>query len=117
MMLCYQGSSAFFQVNNDTHFDNSADAREGDWGLRTSGTERGMYQFAWSFVTDTCTKNYVGKSMAFRIGGGTTEGTGYNYYDNFHVYTTAAPEPSTVALLVTGVLGMLAYAWRRKRRK
>ncbi len=55
--------------------------------------------------------------MTVRLGGGTTAGTGYDYFDNIHVYGPVVPEPSTVALLVTGGLALLAYAWRKKRRK
>jgi hypothetical protein len=29
--------------------------------------------------------------------------------------TSPSPEPSTIVLLVTGVLGLLAYAWRKRR--
>ena len=30
------------------------------------------------------------------------------------IYTTAVPEPPTLALLASGLLGVLAYAWRRR---
>jgi hypothetical protein len=108
--IFYSGSSAFFLANDDTCYD--AGHTDGGYG-NAAGY---MYQYAWSFTTDACTKNYVGKTMTIRLGGGTTGGTGYNYFDNIHIYGPV-PEPSTVALLVTGALGMLAYAWRRKRRK
>jgi hypothetical protein len=32
-------------------------------------------------------------------------------------YTIPAPEPSTLALLATGLLGLLAYAWRRRTKR
>jgi len=108
--IFYSGSSNFFLCNDDTCYDNG----HTDGGY---GQQKGyMYQYAWSFTTDACTSNYVGKTLTVRLGGGTTGGTGYNYFDNIHLYGPV-PEPSTVALLVTGALGMLAYAWRRKRRK
>jgi hypothetical protein len=50
----------------------------------------------------------------YQVDGLTTrmEGTG-SYVDNFSVGTV--PEPSTIMLLVTGCLGLLAYAWRKRR--
>ncbi len=108
--IFYSGSSNFFLCNDDTCYDNGH--TDGGYGQQTGF----MYQYAWSFATDSCTKNFVGKTLTIRLGGGTTGGTGYNYFDNIHLYGPV-PEPSTVALLVTGALGMLAYAWRRKRRK
>jgi hypothetical protein len=32
-----------------------------------------------------------------------------------YVATSTVPEPSTIALLMTGVFGLLAYAWRKRR--
>jgi hypothetical protein len=108
--IFYSSSSAFMQCNDDTSFD--AGNTSGHYPLSAGY----LYQFTYSFSTDTCTKNFTGKTMTIRLGGGTTSGTGYNCFDNIHLYGPV-PEPSTVALLVTGALGMLAYAWRRKRRK
>lgn len=42
------------------------------------------------------------------IGGGRT--------DLVHSYVVEIPEPSTLALLAMGAIGLLAYAWRRRRR-
>lgn len=36
-----------------------------------------------------------------------------SYVDNFSVGTI--PEPSTITLLVTGLFGLLAYAWRKRK--
>ena len=115
--IFYSSSSAYMQINNDTNFD--AQHSDGHYAENNGY----MYQYSWSFATGSTT----GKTMTVRLGGGTTSGTGYNYFDNVHIYGKNAtgiigsplvtPEPTTVALLVTGALGMLAYAWRRKRRK
>ena len=110
---CFYGNtSAFCWINNDTSFDSA----HTDGGYGTSAGY--MYQFSWSFTTDSSSKNYTGKNISLRFGGGTTTGTAqYNLWDNVHLYANVVPEPSTTALLVTSALGMLAYAWRRKRRK
>lgn len=34
-------------------------------------------------------------------------------WSGFQVQTTATPEPSSMALIVTGLIGLLCYAWRR----
>jgi hypothetical protein len=119
--IYYASASNFFMINNDTCFDNSGVRTDGNYGA-ASGQ---MYQYAWSFSTDSCSKTYTGKTMTIRLGGGTTSGGGYNYFDNIHLYgqnngalfagTVPTPEPSTVTLLVTGGLGILAYTWRRRR--
>ena len=64
---CFYGNtSAFCWINNDTSFDSS----HTDGGY---GTNPGyMYQFSWSFTTDSSSKNYTGKNISLRFGGGTT---------------------------------------------
>ena len=60
-----------------------------------------------AYFTDANTP-YAG--MLVSSAAGNTTG----YADNFQV-TGAVPEPSTLALLVAGLFGLLAYAWRKRK--
>ena len=51
-----------------------------------------------------------GDIIAFAVGGG-LEATGLNAT----VTLTTIPEPSVMAILATGLFGLLAYAWRKRR--
>lgn len=46
-----------------------------------------------------------------------TGGTDHNgtAYREVEVFGTAVPEPSTIAMCIAGLLGLLAYAWRKRR--
>jgi hypothetical protein len=56
---------------------------------------------------------YIGKNVGVRITGGAGA---WSIFDNVYLnYTSATPEPSTLVLVVTGVLGLLAYAWRKRK--
>ncbi|MEN6457529.1 MAG: PEP-CTERM sorting domain-containing protein [Thermoguttaceae bacterium] len=48
--------------------------------------------------------NYVGFAVS---------GKG-SYVDNFTVSAVAVPEPSTLAILAAGLVGLIAYAWRKR---
>lgn len=47
------------------------------------------------------------------VGFGNQEG--YGGVVNFTLTATTVPEPSVIALLVSGLIGLLAYAWRKRR--
>ncbi len=69
-----------------------------------SGSFRGLRGGAWyNFLS-----NYLASST--RID---DDPTSENYYFGFRV--ASVPEPGTIALLLAGVLSLLAYAWRRRR--
>ena len=44
---------------------------------------------------------------------GANGGTGYNLFDNLTI--SQVPEPTALIMLVTGLIGLLAYAWRKRR--
>lgn len=54
--------------------------------------------------------NWANGAIAF---GG--DGVHKAWFDNLQVGGSAVPEPSTVVLCVTGMIGLLAYAWRKRK--
>jgi hypothetical protein len=72
-------------------------------------------------VTFTATSADVGKTYAaeflasYGAWTGHTNGTGDCYFGIDSVRLSAVPEPTTSALLATGLLGLMAYAWRKRK--
>lgn len=58
------------------------------------------------FVTPGGNFNYVGQ-LGFTFGGGTLVNAKFD--------TLSTPEPSTLLLLVSGLLGLAAYAWKKRK--
>jgi hypothetical protein len=61
--------------------------------------------------TDAWANQKVGIWIYNTVGSG---GTGY-WLDNVRLTTTTVPEPSSIALVVSALIGLLAYAWQKKR--
>lgn len=68
-----------------------------------------------TFVLDTTAHpEYVGQYIQIHFGFGGGGYTGGNQFFIDNVRLTATPEPSTLVLVATGVMGLLAYAWRKR---
>ncbi len=73
----------------------------------------------WTYLQDVTTVpmglvpvggNYTATGFGFVA----QRGSSYELYaDNFRI--GAIPEPSTLALLASGLIGLLAYAWRKRK--
>lgn len=61
---------------------------------------------SYTATTNPTTINYVGFGTRCGATGG---------IDNFSLTSTTIPEPGTIALLAAGMLGLLAYAWRKRK--
>ncbi len=59
----------------------------------------------------------VGQDLYFELVNDRPGGTTYRqtFVDDFSGTYTPIPEPGTLALLVTGLLGLLCYAWRKRK--
>jgi hypothetical protein len=55
---------------------------------------------------------YVGQTIGVEFA---TAGYGYCGVDNFSLTVMTVPEPAAIVLVVTGVIGLLCYAWRKRK--
>ena len=59
----------------------------------------------------------IGNGIGVMVGmnAPTTSGTKVIGFDNLRCSSELVPEPSTLALLATGLIGLLCYAWRKRK--
>jgi hypothetical protein len=111
-------------------FDNAATYQQGN-PVRVSvtvaenSTDSSLYNLSLSLnssdgsysASTTIAKSYVGDfdSVGVLMDGDVNNGPYTEYVSNFSVSTVAVPEPGTLALTFAGVVGLLAYAWRKRK--
>jgi hypothetical protein len=72
-----------------------------------------MTDYVVTVPTVQSTDAWAGKNIAISLKTG-VGGTCW-FFDNVRLESTATPEPGTLVLLASGLIGLLAYAWRKRR--
>ena len=102
-------------VNTQWNNTNSMIVKNLNFGTKIAeGTTNGFYSDpgALTFNYSGALSLQAGDTLDFASDGRST-GNGNNVA--YQVTITSTPEPGTLALLITGGIGLLAYAWRKRR--
>jgi hypothetical protein len=59
--------------------------------------------------------SYGGQKLKISLCGYSTGGAGRIAFDNVRLDVAGVPEPGTITLLASGLIGLMAYAWRKRR--
>jgi hypothetical protein len=110
------GAYALYSVNVSNNDGQShtykweLDKQTGTLGLEFDGSFKG-------FITGT-NKNWVGESQLY-FGDGTGGSTHADTWNSWMIGSSATqsiiPEPSAIVLLFSGMLGLVCYAWRKRK--
>ena len=74
-------------------------------------------------TTSTTTEYWYAPGDTFAVGGNYGNTCANGYFDDVRIYDSAltasqvgsmVPEPGTFAMSIAGLLGILAYAWRKR---
>lgn len=72
-----------------------------------ANSANGITNVSWNW--DSNETNYIGFYS-------TSDPPGYGHFDNVSVFDNyVVPEPNALALLATGLIGLVAYAWRKRK--
>jgi hypothetical protein len=79
----------------------------------------GQFEEKSTTFTIADTNAHLGEALQIQLGGGwpTNTGSGLKtvHFDNVRLDYTAVPEPGTLALLASGLIGLLCYAWKKRK--
>jgi hypothetical protein len=96
--LCYEDAGDWNEIVPDGGMGSNAVSLTDSWATYTAG------------VHTVASPSYVGHSLAVFLSCSTNWGD----LDNISVIATT-PEPSTVTLVAIGLIGLLCYAWRKRK--
>jgi hypothetical protein len=86
-----------------------------DYAAQTFTASVGTLNFSGNIRTDLGPTNKTFGAMFMTRDGSSGSGN-FEYFDNLVITDmTPVPEPSTIALLVSGVVALVAYAWRKRK--
>jgi len=77
----------------------------------TANNSTTAFNLGYNYLVFSNLSPTVGKTISFTIG---VPSSGDGYCNGFQLIDTT-PEPSTLALLAAGLIGLLCYAWRKRR--
>ena len=67
-------------------------------------------------IPQNASGEYVVTGLNFRMGDTrTTDPDSAGWIDNYVLDDPKVPEPGTLVLLATGLIGLLCYAWRKRK--
>ncbi len=109
-----------------------SDGAFGEWSVNVANTDGLAHTYGWAVdaATHKMSVYFDNALMLANINvNGNWDGTGENLYlgdgtggaahaevwDNWVVGTNIVPEPSAVIILVTGLFGLVCYAWRKRK--
>jgi hypothetical protein len=118
---CSAGFGVQFPLTDTTNWHTvSMSWKDGvDTVLRFDGVEK-RFPIAYENGTPMHLPEFTTITGSHELGCGYLNGAAFRYFDgqmrNLVVYNTyTAPEPSVVALMITGLLGLLSYVWWKWR--
>ncbi len=106
------GVAPWTSLGANVYLPSAASSKYWDFVITDNGTN-----FTWTVTQQDNSSNtatFTGSSTLLVAGECHVLVTGYQV-DLDEITITQVPEPSTLALLVTGLIGLLCYAWRKRK--
>lgn len=87
--------------------------------LASAFLKHGFLDNGTGWTSGTITENDIpvvaGDRLYLRVGPGLADSHGFDLTGIAFSVTSSVPEPSTLSLIATGLIGLLCYAWRKQK--